>query len=124
MRHPVGRDHLVDRAADDVGNALDKLEVRDSRAHVELLSTGVYAILHHLVSQALQPARGGGVGVTQEILGGQGHSDPLPTQVLIPNQPLHVFHGVRVFIRHNSASTRAGAGGAGAKCIFFKQTIL
>ena len=46
----------MDRAPDDVGDALSNLEVCDSRAHVELLCLCVQAILYHLVSKALHPA--------------------------------------------------------------------
>ena len=98
----------MDRTADDIGDALGKLEVHNSRAHMELLSSGLHAILHQLVGQKLQAAQGAEVVVAYGILGVKGHSDPYPAQVLITKKLPDVFHGVCVVIRHSFASTRAG----------------
>ena len=51
-------DHVVHEPVRKVGKALSELGVCKSRAHTELHSSGLYALLHHLASQAAQPALG------------------------------------------------------------------
>ena len=101
MRHPEGCHHRMDRVPNDEGDALGKLEVPHSRAHVKLLK--------YLVSQELHPARGAAVAVTQGVQGTEDQLNLYPTQVLITNLPYLIFHGLHIVIRHSSASMRARA---------------